>query len=384
MKVETFQYTKKYGWNETLERASNLDSENTVVFIFGSPEMKAKQTLFSELERNFPRSVKIGCSDSGEIFGRHLFDNSLSVAAVQFNRSLVRLVSSPIKDMSNSYFVGYQLAEQLKDKDLVGVFVVSDGLLTNGSELVRGMNSVLPGVIITGGLAGAGEGFKETWVVSGGKPEAGVVTALGFYGDGLHIEHGSKGGWDPFGPERIVTRAHQNILYELDGQPALKLYKEYLGEQAVNLPASALLFPLQIRSNEKDSKRVVRSVIGVDEDKNAMIFAGNIPEGALAQLMMANFDRLIEGASSAASQTHHESAVKEPSLTIAISCVGRRLVLGERTDEEIDAIFEQLPKQGQQIGFYSNGEISPLVRGQSCELHNQTMTLTSIYEESEV
>lgn len=381
MKLETIQYTRERGWEKSLGQAARLDSERTVVFIFGSSEMKSKVELFTEIEKIFPKSLKIGCSDSGEIYGKHLFDGSLIMAVTQFERTSVKLVSAPIPDMSHSYFVGYRLAEQLKEENLAGVFILSDGLLTNGSELVRGMNSVLPGIVITGGLAGAGMVFKETWVLKEGRPEPGVVSALGLYGGSVHIEHGSRGGWDTFGPERIVTKSNQNILYELDGQPALSLYKEYLGERSVHLPASALLFPLQIRADDRDSRRIVRTIIGVDEENEALIFAGNIPEGSLAQLMMANFDRLIEGASNAAQQVHQRTSKKDPVLTIAISCFGRRLVLGDRTDEEIEAIFAQLPRQGQQIGFYSNGEISPAVEGQPCELHNQTMTLTSIYEE---
>jgi hypothetical protein len=59
--------------------------------------------------------------------------------------------------------------------------------------------------------------------------------------------------------------------------------------------------------------------------------------------------------------------------------VGRRLVLGSRTEEEIEATLEVLPKGTQQIGFYSYGEISPYTAG-TCDLHNQTMTLTTLSE----
>ncbi len=181
-----------------------------------------------------------------------------------------------------------------------------------------------------------------------------------------------------FGPERAVTKSLGNVLYELDGKPALELYKKYLGERAAELPASALLFPLAIRP-EKSEHRVVRTVLSVDEQTNSMTFAGDVPEGYRAQLMRANLDRLIQGAEEAAAAAHHMMEAGSSTLAIAISCVGRRLVLGERAEEELEASLAGLPRGTQQVGFYSYGEISPSgVDG--CDLHNQTMTLTTISE----
>lgn len=273
------------------------------------------------------------------------------------------------------------LAEQLTREDLKAILVLSDGLNVNGSELVKGFNSALPeSVVVTGGLAGDGDRFKRTWVVGEGRPRSGIVSAVALYGDHVSVGHGSKGGWDLFGPERRVTRSRGNVLHELDGRPALALYKQYLGERASGLPATALLFPLALRAGSADKKVVVRTVLSVDETDQSMTFAGDIPQGHLAQLMRANFERLIEGASLAAASTlPPPGSQAAQTLAIAISCVGRRLVLGERTEEEIEATLTGLPAGTKQIGFYSYGEISPYTTGH-CDLHNQTMTLTTISE----
>lgn len=380
MLLKTFQYSSKTGWDASFHEAKNLNSKNTIVFVFGSPHLKKNEKIFQDLKNNFFQSTIVGCSGSGEIFKDHVFDESLSVAVVRLQQSSVKAVTIPIQEMSQSCAIGENLAKQLKQPDLAGVFVISDGLLVNGSELVKGINSVIPETIVTGGLAGDGDRFQKTWVLKDGFPASGFVTAIGFYGNKIHIGHGSKGGWDIFGPERIVTRSNGNILYELDGEPALNVYKEYLGDKASELPAAALLFPLQIRSHENDEKKIVRTILAVDEKQQTMTFAGNIPEGSLAQLMRANFDRLIEGASGAARLLSVQN-VDAPILALAVSCVGRRLVLGERIDEEVEATLSFLPKQAQQVGFYSYGEISPYVQGQACELHNQTMTLTTLTED---
>jgi hypothetical protein len=378
MKLETFSYSARSGWS--VDRLPDLDSERTLVIIFGAPEFGDAPGPIQELTRAYPRSHVIGCSTSGEIFGAALSDRSLSVAVARFDATEVATAVAPVHSAADSYCAGEALARRLHGPSLRGVLVLSEGVHVNGSELIRGLNAVLPAsTTVTGGLAGDGDRFQRTWVLKDGMPHSGFVSAVGLYGDRVRLGHGSKGGWDIFGPERLVTRSEGNTLYELDGKPALELYKSYLGERAAELPASALLFPLALRASNGDEKQIVRTILSVDESTQSMIFAGDIPQGSLAQLMRANFDRLIDGASEAATMIGAPPSDGSPSLCVGISCVGRRLVLGERTEEELEATLDVLPPGTQQIGFYSYGEISPYATGH-CDLHNQTMTLTTISE----
>ena len=356
-----------------------MDSEHTLVMVFASPEYLDQPAALWELFAAYPQSKIVGCSTAGEIMGPLVNDTSLSVAVMQFERSKVELASAEIEHAESSYAVGAELAQRLNSRQLSAVFILSDGLHVNGSELVKGFNSVLPpSVIMTGGLAGDGDRFERTWVISNRRPVSGTVTAVGLYGKRLRVTHGSQGGWDSFGPERRVTRSEGNVLYELDGKPALDLYREYLGDRAADLPATGLLFPLSIRRDAKDAQQLVRTILAIDEEKQSMTFAGDIPKDWMAQLMRANFDRLVNGASAAADQARYKAG-NEPALAVAISCVGRRLVLGERVEEETEITLEHLPAGVAQIGFYSYGEISPCPGGAS-DLHNQTMTLTTIAE----
>ena len=362
---------------------STLDSEGTLVLLFGAPDLIDTPHRIREVVDACPRSHVMGCSTAGEIHGHEISDDSMAVAAVRFDHTPIRTAHAAVHSPNDSYAAGRAIAAQLRQPSLRGVLVLSDGLNVNGSELVKGLNDTLgEAVVVTGGLAGDGTHFKRTWVLKDRTPQSGYVTAVGFYGDHIRLGHGSKGGWDKFGPERQVTKSIGNVLYELDGRPALGLYKEYLGDRASGLPATGLLFPLAIRTSQAEGKVLVRTILAVDEATQSMTFAGDIPEGVFAQLMRANFDRLIQGASEAATLTfdHHNGSYSDsPTLSIAISCVGRRLVLGERTEEEIEATLEILPKGSRQIGFYSYGEISPYTSG-ACDLHNQTMTLTTIAE----
>lgn len=380
MKLNTFQYTEQKGWS--IESFPELDSEDTLVIIFAAPDFINHPAPIDEVIKHYPHSKILGCSTAGEIYGAYISDNSISVAVVKFEKTKIKIFSEIIKNSEESKKVGMDIANHLNDADLKAIFVLSEGLNINGSELASGLNKIdTEKVIITGGLAGDGSKFKKTWSIINGKIETNIISAVGFYGDHIKIGHGSKGGWDIFGLERKITRAKNNILYELDGKPALQLYKEYLGEKASGLPSTGLLFPLAIRKNE-NSPQIVRTILGVDEKKSALIFAGDMNVGYLAQLMRANFDRLITGATEAGKNAlnFHKKENKEPILLIAISCVGRRLLLGERSEEETEAVLEIFPKQTQQIGFYSYGELSPHTAG-NCNLHNQTMTLTTICEE---
>lgn len=376
MRLRSFCHRPSTGWS--VHPFPALDSSETLVLVFGSKHYRDDPAALAELRRAYPRSHLIGCSTAGEIFGSDVNDDSLSVAVMQLEKSSLRSTVMEIDSAAESFAVGAQLAARMEDEDLRGVFVLSDGLGVNGTSLVRGLSSGLSkDVALTGGLAGDGARFESTWVSHGDAPRKGQVVALGMYGKHLRIGHGSRGGWDIFGLERRVTKSSGNVLFELDGRPALDLYKEYLGDRASGLPATALLFPLSLRKDAQDPSPVVRTVLAVDEGARSMTFAGDVPEGALAQLMRANFDRLVGGAQGAAQMV--APSASGDVLAIAISCVGRRLVLGERIEEEVEATLAALPERTQQVGFYSYGEISSHTDG-TCDLHNQTMTLTTISE----
>lgn len=380
MKVETFNYTEEKGWS--VPSFPLLDSSNTLILIFAAPQFIENPKPILELIKAYPEAKITGCSSAGEIFGPVVNDDSLSVAVVKFDHTTVKIESMANNNSQASYTAGSTLAKKLLGEDLKSILVLSDGLTVNGTELVKGFNDTVPdNVVVTGGLAGDGSAFKRTWVIYNGSLLENTICAVGLYGKKLTVGHGSKGGWDTFGPERRVTRSKGNVLYELDDKPALALYKEYLGDRAKDLPASGLLFPLMIREGSNSEKQLVRTILAVDEDKQSLTFAGDMPMGYLAKLMRANFDRLVTGANDAAVLASSNIAGKGPMLAIAISCVGRRLLLGQRIEEEAEATLEIFPKGTLQIGFYSYGELSPYATGGTCDLHNQTMTLTTYAEQ---
>ena len=374
MKLETYLYND--GWSTPLNE--DLDSKNTLIIVFFSSEIEKINTQLSELTHKYPKSIILGASSSGEIFQNELYDDTLSVSIMQFETTQLKHFICQEISTSSSYDVGLNIANTLKEDDLKGIFILSKGLNINGSKLTQAISSIIPSDIpVTGGLAGDKADFNKTWIISKGVPHTNCICAIGFYGENINFKYASKGGWDSIGLKRVVTKSKDNILYELDNKPALKIYKRYLGEKASELPASGLLFPLEIKQNNNTTESKIRTILAVNETDNSITFAGDLPEGSIVTLMKANTNRLIHGAGEAAEKLDLNSYDDENILCIAISCVGRRLVLKSKTDEELDAVLDILPKKTKQMGFYSYGEISPLKSGK-CDLHNQTMTLTLI------
>ncbi len=379
MKLEQRQWTSAEGWR--VMGASTLASAQAqVVLVFGGTAVLADAVHLKEIQKRYPSAQLFGCSTAGEICGTHVHDESLVTTAIRFEGTQVKGAQVKVASAADSQRAGEELAQAFDPHGLVHVFVLSDGLMINGTELVHGLTRHLPPqVIVTGGLSGDGARFQQTLVVCDGTAQSGRVAALGFYGTRLKVGHGSLGGWDAFGPERLITRSRGNVLYQLDEMPALGLYKKYLGKHAAGLPATGRLFPLSLRTTDQETG-LVRTILAVNEEEQSLTFAGDMPQGAHTRLMKANFDRLINGAVGAAKGSSHTLGSLSPQLAILISCVGRKLVLKQRVEEEVEGVREVLGDRTLLAGFYSYGEISPLTPQARCELHNQTMTITVLAE----
>ena len=365
------------------ELAKLKQADPDLIIYFGSRTSLASGAVFEQLKATCPGAMVFGCTTGGQIHEHDAVDDEITGVAIRFDETRIRLVSEMVGSSADSRTCGRAIGERLLAPDLAGIFILSDGLNVNGSELVAGITEMIgPHIPLTGGLAGDGSQFEETLVGANCAPRSRMVAGIGFYGNAIRIGHGSAGGWDVFGPWRTVTRSQGNVLFELDGEPALNLYERYLGDEAEGLPGAGLLFPLQIQNPDNADHRIVRTILAVDRDKRSLTFAGDIPQGWSAQLMRGNFDHLSRGAADAARQATEGLADGQATNGVAllVSCIGRRLLMGQRVSEEIEAAGAVLGTQFARLGFYSYGEISPHAVSGICELHNQTMTITTITE----
>jgi hypothetical protein len=376
--------TAQIFWKNQLPSLSELkelqDINPQIVMAFGPVERIHNQDFSALTRAAFPQAVVVGCTTAGEISKKGVSDNGLVLSAVHFDKVKVKAAKVHCKTMQDSRAAGEELGRQLAGSDLKLSFVLSPGTNMNGTELVNGLKLGLgPDCIITGGLAGDGGAFAKTYTFLNGVADDRQVVAIGFYGDSVRVGCGSMGGWKPFGPARQVTRIDGNVLYELDGERALDVYKRYLGPYASGLPAAGLRFPFAILNDNEDQTGLIRTILGVDEQSGSLTFAGDIPLGGLVRLMHAEPDGLIAGALGAAELSLKTHA--DPNgFGILVSCVGRKIVMGDDIEDEIDVVKKALGKNSVLAGFYSYGEICPFTGFTECKLHNQTMTITWLSE----
>ncbi|MGI9507765.1 MAG: FIST signal transduction protein [Geminicoccaceae bacterium] len=375
MKVEKLLATAEGRWMSDAEPV-----QADFVLYFGTRDVLEDGGHFADLRERYPLAKIIGCSTGGQIVGDDVTDEITTAVAVEFASTDVRLSVHQIEQNDHSRACGQSIGRDLAAPGLAGVFLISDGLCVNGSALTAGLVSEIGGDIpITGGLAGDGSVFEKTLVAADATPKPNIVAAVGFYGSKVKFGTGTAGGWDEFGPRRTITRSAGNVLHELDGQPALDLYIRYLGEEAEGLPGTALLFPLRVFNPEKPDHDIVRTVLSVDRDSKTMTFAGDVPLGWTVQLMRGRFDQLAAGAANAARQACVGTA-GDDGVAILVSCIGRRLLMDQLVSDEIDAALAEIGGHAAVLGFYSYGEIAPHPISRLPELHNQTMTITTITE----
>lgn len=349
-----------------------------LMLVFSDRNLLEQADMINKLQNNFPNTRKIFCSTAGEIDRMKVSENSAVCTLINFERTKSEYCIGNISNYKNSFELGKATASKLNQKDLRYILVISDGSMINGDELVEGIQSAIePHVKISGGLAGDGARFEKTLVGLDSDIKQGNLVLMGLYGDKIKIGSGFEGGWDVFGPEKLITKSKGNVLYEVNGECALDVYKKYLGKYADELPSSALLFPLSIKS-KTDNSYIVRTILSIDEKEKSMTFAGNVPEGSGVRLMKSNFDNLINAASEAGTQAVDNNTPVE--YAIIVSCVGRKLVLSSRIEEEVEAAIEKLTPDANVSGFFSYGEIVPDKALKCSHLHNQTITITTFAE----
>ncbi|MFY8160253.1 MAG: FIST signal transduction protein [Candidatus Kapaibacteriota bacterium] len=369
----------KYSDNNFQNIYGDVDNINPNLYLcFSNKKLIADKEVYSKLLDLSKDAVIVSCSTSGEINNKSIVDNSIVITGIEFEKSSIKVNKINVRDFKDSYDAGKSLATSFDTRDLKLLFIISDGQLVNGGDLVIGLNEIIKDIPISGGLAGDDANFQSTLVGLNDDIDNGNIVGIGFYGNNLQIGVGSKGGWDKFGPLRTITKSDKNVLFEIDGENALDLYKKYLGDYAEQLPGAALLFPLAII--EENGNELVRTILSIDNEAKSMTFAGNVPVGAKARLMKSNLDDLVEAAADAASLSNKILQNENESLSILISCVGRKLIFGYRIEEEIESAREILGDKTLITGFYSYGEIAPFSTFMKCELHNQTMTITTISE----
>ncbi|OIQ20169.1 MAG: histidine kinase [Flavobacterium sp. MedPE-SWcel] len=377
MKIVQAYKEKGKDWNYYSEKQV---LKKPLVLVFGNRFLLEDKNVLSDIRNEFPYEDLVFGSTAGEIINVDVVEESVTVLAIEFEKSsFVVKRDSILEHNKDTLSLGTSLSNQMPKEGLKHLFIVSEGSFMSGTSLIKGFeNGFDESIPMTGGLCGDDTRFEKTLASYKEDPKEGEIILIGFYGDSLEISFASHGGWLGFGPERIITKSDGNVLYEIDDKPALELYKKYLGDKVEKLAESTLFYPLNvIAPGRKDA--VVRTILSIDTENQTMVFADDIPENSRVQLMMASADGISQGAYNA-TKLAMKDRTKKPQLALPVTCIGRKLVLNQRMEEEAELIRQLVGEDTAIAGFYSYGEIAPFFGNTSCEFHNQTMTLTLISE----
>lgn len=377
MQIEQKKWTPEKTW-ETLRSDLRESKEYQLVLVFGSRTLLSSIGFYDEIRNCYPKAQILMNSTSGEIIDTQVNDDTISLTAIRFDNTPFKTISLNIEDYSNAETAGQYIAQSLTHSDITNILVFADGHLVDGHKLVIGLENSLPDpVVISGGLAGDGNKFQKTLLGLNEQPCAGKIIAVGFYGKHLTVSHGRMDGWEEFGNEIQITKSNKNTLIELNNEPALKIYNQFLNTHLPSSEGQSLLFPVSIKSNDKQPS-VFRKIKSINEDEKSITFDGVVPEGSYIKMMRANFESLIHGATAAAKNSTKN--LSKPDLAIVISNVGRKIILSKRIEEEVEIIREVLGESTAITGFYSYGDISFVKGDAKSAFNNQSMTITTMRE----
>ena len=324
----------------------------------------------------------IGCTTDGEIASDGFHQESAVLAGVAAPHVGFHLCWEENLG-ADSEAAGRRLARQLPG-GVRFVHLFSDGLTGNGCALLRGMQNELgPTLPISGGTAADGERFQRTYQFADSRLLTNAAVALGFSGN-FHLGLGVNSGWSPVGIGKKVTKASGHILYELDGEPALEVYRRFLGKHAEQLPAVGVEYPLALMDGaslcahqDLEYPYLLRATMAVNPEEGSIQFAGEIPQGALVYLTCGDSQSLLKASEAAVRQALAELKGAKPALAFAFCCMARRILLGRHTKEEAQRILQELGPVPL-VGFYTYGEFSPAQQGTPSVLHNETATVSII------
>jgi hypothetical protein len=325
-------------------------------------------------------SALVGCTTDGEISSEGYSLGSAVLGGIVSDKIQAQVVS--VQGLGEaSEKSGIELA-RLFDPYVRHVQIFTDGLTENGCAILRGLRSELGDEVpISGGAAGDGGKFRQTFQFIGTKVLSDAIVGIGFSGE-FKLGAGVRSGWSAIGTAKKVTRATGNVVYELNGQPALEVYERFLGKHAADLPSVGVEYPFGFLDATGEcgdvDQYILRATMSVNRDQGSIVFAGEIPEGTTVRLTCGDYGSIIEAAEEAATQALIELGTGSPSMIFFYSCMARKIVLGRRTHEEVDRIRSVFGPKVPMIGFYSYGEYCRQRCGGPSLFHNETATVTVI------
>ncbi|MGA2937236.1 MAG: FIST N-terminal domain-containing protein [Syntrophobacteraceae bacterium] len=374
MKPSVFSATSVQEVEAHLQNASKEGLKPTLAIVFSSVahDLKAVSVAFAKHDIDV-----FGASSAGEICNDEFLEESIVAMLLDVSRDTYRLKVFEGREKTSSQ-IGQNIGEWAKTVyENPALMVMSGGILADGDGILNGIiNEMGRQAPLFGGMAGDDLKAHETFVFDGSRITSNGAVALIFDRNVIGLQGVAFSGWKGIGTSKTVTKARGNIVYEINGEPTLDIYRKYLDfghDPSVEITVVlASQYPLLL--NRDDGSSVLRAVVHINDDKS-LVYAGSVPEGAKVRFGMAPgpeiIDHVIEQISEFSRQAPRSEAI------VLFSCVARHLALGPMVEDEIAAVRKlwDVPL----VGFFTYGEIGPVLQGR-CDYHNNTLVPVLIYQ----
>lgn len=330
--------------------------------------------ILDRIQTAFPDLPLIGCTTDGEM-STVLGSEEDSISLILFCGDQVSIRAGIGRGLSKDGAAAAQQALESTAIPNMGppklCLVLIDGLQAGVEAALAELTTQLPpGTPIVGGLAGDQFRFKQTHQFFHTEVlQNGLVTLL-FYGNDLKVSCGVATGWQPLSRKATVTRSAGRVVYEIDHQPARTFFESYIG--GLSLFGE---YPLAVFEDSDSDQFYLRSSVDTKEKNDHIAFMGDIPEGATVQITHATTEEILSAAQTSAEQALNSYPGQAPTAGLIFSCAARRWLLSQRVSEEYTGYKQLLGEHFPFAGFYTYGEIAPLVHQGEPHYHQETLVI---------
>jgi len=358
-----------------------------VIMVFAAPKFQ-QQKMLDGIKSITGSVPMLGGTTAGEISPKGLSVNSVIVMGlnskdIKFNVGIGKNISK--NEINAGKMLAKNVLKKASKKNASTLVMFPDGLAGDGLAIIQGAQKVL-GIDfeIVGGALGDEANFKHTYQYYNGKVYDNVVVGMLISDKGkIKTASGVRHGWESIGNRFKCTKSKGGVVYKFGNENALDFYRELLGkERGKKLPAIGLEYPMGLIDEKAKIEGYdyfqIRAPVGIDEKAKSVTFAASIPEGKDVTLTYSSRSTIINGSKLSAMQAK-KTLKGKTKLILMFSCVARKLVLGRRTNEEINAVRKIFGRNVPIFGFYTYGEIGPIDKRvstlKSTRWHNETVVI---------
>jgi len=359
--------------SEKINQSITADFKPTLAISFGSVKCD-----LAEYVKIFNRhDIKLfGASSAGEFINEDHTEESIVVLLLDMDPTAF-MVYHQEADFSTSFSAGHKLAEFGLNKFKNPIFLVTFSMTVNGEGVIAGVHDLIPRERIFGGMAGDDFAMKATYSFTNDRISPSSLTGLILDGDKIQVDGVAFCGWEPIGGKNRITRSKDNVVYEINEQPAMEVVKQVFGEFYETLDNHDVLmgaaqYPFQMI---KDGKYVLRAALYSNEEDGSLFLAGPVEEGQEFRFSVAPGFEVIEDTVNKFKE--YANNKPKPEALILFSCKARHMSLGPLVEDELAGIHEIWGKD--MIGFFTYGEIGMDTDGKT-NFYNETCSLVMISE----